>query len=66
MEKLQPQNIKFIIFVLQGDIPFENDKEICDGSLIFKHEVSPECMHLIFGCLQRDIAKRNVVIAKTF
>lgn len=35
-----------------GDIPFENDKEICEAKLDFPKDISSECQELIRGCLE--------------
>ena len=35
-----------------GDIPFDNDEEICSGELFYKKSVSVECADLVRACLR--------------
>ena len=38
--------------MVQGDIPFEKDEEICLAELRYRKQISPECRHLIQACLR--------------
>ena len=38
--------------MVQGDIPFETDDEICNAQLKFRREVSTDCADLIKACLR--------------
>jgi len=38
--------------MVQGDIPFEKDEEICNAELNFRKEISHECKDLIQACLR--------------
>jgi len=44
--------------MVQGDIPFESDAEICGAELKFRREVSDDCVHLIRRCLEVDASDR--------
>ena len=49
-----------------GDIPFENDKEICDAKLKFPKDVSSDCQDLIRACLEispQDRIKLSDILA---
>ncbi|XP_060776785.1 serine/threonine-protein kinase pim-1-like [Neoarius graeffei] len=41
-----------------GEMPFQNEEEIVDGSLHFKPGLSQACHHLIKWCLEQDPTKR--------
>ena len=38
--------------MVQGDIPFETDDEICNAKLKFRRDISTDCMDLIQKCLR--------------
>jgi len=38
--------------MVQGDVPFEKDDEICNAELKYRKEISPECKDLIQSCLK--------------
>ncbi|XP_060776783.1 serine/threonine-protein kinase pim-1-like [Neoarius graeffei] len=40
-----------------GEMPFQNEEEIVDGSLHFKPSLSQACHHLIKWCLEQDPTK---------
>jgi len=44
--------------MVQGDIPFETDQQICSGLLKFDHRLSSQCQDLICQCIQVDISSR--------
>jgi len=44
--------------MVQGDIPFEKDDEICNANLKYRKEVSSECKDLIEACLRIHPASR--------
>jgi serine/threonine protein kinase len=35
-----------------GDIPFEQDDQICTAEITFRRPVSPECRELVLSCLR--------------
>ena len=41
-----------------GDIPWEEDYQICNADLLFTREVSPQCKDLISLCLTRPVEQR--------
>ena len=44
--------------MVQGNIPFEEDEEICNAKLHFHKEISPECKDLIQSCLRVQLSSR--------
>ena len=44
--------------MVQGDIPWEKDTQICSGELLFSRKISPQCKDLITRCLTRSVDQR--------
>ncbi len=38
--------------MVQGDIPFEKDDQICGAEVTFRRPLSPECRDLVTACLR--------------
>jgi serine/threonine protein kinase len=38
--------------MVQGDIPFEKDDQICSAEVTFRRPLSPECRDLVTACLR--------------
>jgi serine/threonine protein kinase len=52
-------SIGILLFdMVQGDIPFELDEEICSAKPKYRRFVSDECRHLIESCLRFNPAER--------
>ncbi|NWH42523.1 PIM1 kinase, partial [Chloropsis hardwickii] len=41
-----------------GNLPFRDDRDIVLAQLFFRHQVSPECQHLIRWCLSKHPVDR--------
>ena len=58
-ESLTVWSLGILLFdLVNGDIPFERDEQICYEKPKFRHEVSESCAHLINCCLEKDEDKR--------
>ena len=58
-ESLTVWSLGILLFdMVNGDIPFERDDQICYEKPRFRHEVSESCAHLIHCCLEKDEEKR--------
>lgn len=58
-ESLTVWSLGILLFdMVNGDIPFERDDQICYEKPRFRHEVSESCAHLIHCCLEKEEEKR--------
>lgn len=58
-ESLTVWSLGILLFdMVNGDIPFERDDQICYEKPRFRHEVSESCAHLIHCCLEKNEEKR--------
>ena len=59
LEKVDVWSLGILICnMINGDIPFETDEDICQTNIKFVVTVSKECRNLIMQCLKQDVSCR--------